>query len=94
VIVHSDQLTEAAATVRRRKRPQRIPAEGVVVNAPQLDAAAQLLRDAEPSICNGDVQERPGFIEWRQQEKPAVLVFEVGILPSITYRIDRKGNVS
>lgn len=64
-----------------------------MVSAAQLDAAAQILREADPSVCNGISQERPGWIDAKDQEDESVLVFRLGILPSITFRIDRKGNV-
>lgn len=93
MLVNSKQLTDAAATVRKRKRPQMIHAEGVVVTARQCETAARLLREAEPSICNGDVQERPGFIDRDQQSDPNVLAFTVGIIPRTRYRIARNGEL-
>jgi hypothetical protein len=93
MIVSSATLTAGAATVRKRKRPQTIHAEGVTVTAAQLDTAARILREADPSIANGIKTERPGFIERRSQGDPEVLVFRMGILPSTEYRIDRRGSV-
>jgi hypothetical protein len=91
--VSSAQLDKSAEVIRKRKSgPMTIPALGIEVSAAQLDTAAQILRDAEPSVCNWDVQERPGFIHADRQDDPNVLVFDVGILPSTAYRIDRKGH--
>jgi hypothetical protein len=93
VIVKSFQLEVWANQLRRRKRGMFIHEEGVYVTPAQLGAAAKLLREAAPSVCNGDVQERPGFIERQAQGDPSVLVFQIGILPSTTYRIHRRGRV-
>lgn len=94
MLVNSRQLEAAAATVRKRRRPQMIHAEGVAVNAAQCEAAARILREAEPCVANGDVSERPGFIDRNDQGDPAVLVFRMGILPSYRYEIDRSGAIA
>lgn len=88
--VNSQQLDDA---VKDCKRPRKIPRVGVTVSASQLRTAARLLREAEPTICNGQVSERPGFISAARQDDPKVLLFEVGIIPSTDYRIDRRGRV-
>ena len=93
MIVNSTQLEKAADTLRRRKCRRRIPAIDMEVTASQMAAAAKILREAEPSVCNGSVQERPGFLERAVQELPEVLVFQVGILSSTLYRIDRRGRI-
>lgn len=93
MIVNSKQLTAAAATIRMRHKPMLIPAAAVTVSAAQLDTAARILREAEPCIANGDVAERPGFIEKERQDDPKVLVFQMGILPTTEYRISRGGEI-
>jgi hypothetical protein len=98
-------LEEGADRIRRIKHgPQLIPAIGIKVSAAQLDKAAELLREAEPSVitaASGPVQvtlnkpqARPAYIEPTAQnpEKPEILVFQIGILGE-TYRIDREGNL-
>lgn len=65
---------------------------GAKGNAKQLRKAAQLLRDAEPSICNGLSAERPGYID-RDKQEEGLLVFEVGIIPTDTYKIDSEGRL-
>lgn len=82
-----------ADALKRRKSGMWLNGANVYVTPGQLEAAARLLRDAEPSVCNGDVQERPGFIERDAQDDPKALVFQVGILPSTTYRIYARGRV-
>lgn len=72
--------------------PPVILRNGAKANAAQLKKAAQLLRDAEPSICNGIVAERPGYID-RDKQEDGLLVFEVGILPTDTYKIDSEGRL-
>lgn len=105
MIVNSAQLTIAADLIRERNEPHVvIRVEGVAVSAAQLDTAARILREAEPSIITNatglrsgtvsyDPQERPGYIDAAQQDDPEVLVFTVGILPSTEYRIARDGAV-
>lgn len=103
ILVSSKALLEAAEHVKRMEQsvPGRtlgsgtelIPSAGVEVNFLQLEAAARILQEAEPSICNGDVQERPGFIERGDQIGGETLVFRMGILPSHMYHIDRTGGV-
>jgi hypothetical protein len=101
MLVNSETLLGAAAIVRKLKKgPQKL-AEGPCVSAAQLETAARILQEAEPSVitaASGPVQmtlnkpeERPGFIEERAQRDPQILTFVVGILPSTTYDIDRKG---
>jgi hypothetical protein len=103
MLVNSAQLVVAADIIRERgKSPVTIPREGIAVTAEQLDTAARILREAEPSqithatgIRSGtvdyDPQERPGFIDAAQQSDPEVLTFVVGILPATTYLIARDG---
>lgn len=92
MLVNSKQLDDAAEEIIRRGRSQVIPKVGKLVNAAQMRTAARLLREAQPSVCNGIKEERPGFIE-SEQPDPNTLAFTVGILPSTTYRINRRGNV-
>lgn len=94
MIFDSKQLEDAAKRIRDNDWPSGVIAvENIEVSAAQLETAARILKGAEPSICNRNVSERPGFIERDQQEQPSVLVFEMGILPSATYRIDREGEI-
>lgn len=92
MIASSDSLGDAAVRIGDSDLPA-VLRNGVRANAAQLHKAAQLLRDSDPSICNGISAERPGWIESDAQEKEDVLVFEIGILPKETYRIDRKGEL-
>lgn len=93
MIASSDSLENAAACLGDSELPA-VLRNGVKANAAQLKKAAQLLRDSDPSICNGIVAERLGWIDSVAQELgTGVLVFEIGILPSTTYRIDRKGDL-
>lgn len=94
MLVSSKVLVAAAEELRSDGSTHRALKNGVIVTPAQLDTAAKILRDAEPSICNGNVQERPGFIEPEQQDDDQQeLIFVMGILPSATYRIDREGRV-
>lgn len=63
---------------------------GVEVTRAQLQKAAEILRDGPQPVCNGIKDDMPGFIH-REQQTGRSLVFQVGILPSRTYRIDRVG---
>lgn len=92
MIASSESLENAAITLGDSELPA-VLRNGVRANAAQLKKAAQLLRDSDPSICNGIVAERPGWIESDSQETDDVLVFEIGILTKETYRIDRKGDL-
>lgn len=47
----------------------------------------------DPMIASSDSLENAGWIESDAQETEDVLVFEIGILPKETYRIDRKGDL-
>lgn len=102
MLVNSTVLDTAADALRERGRlwPLRC---GITVSAEQMDTAARLLREAEPSqitkatgtrsgAVNFDPQERPGFIDPEQQEDAKTLTFAVGILPTATYRIARDGS--
>lgn len=66
---------------------------GVVVSREQLETAAKLLQEAEPSqIAGYKPVERSGFIDKRMQQGDEILVFEVGILGH-RHRIARDGTV-
>lgn len=104
-LVNSAMLERSAAAIRKGPNPgdaMAIPGERVAVTAAQLDTAARILREAEPSqithasgIRSGtvdyDPQERPGFIDGEQQDDPMVLRLTVGILPETTFLIARDG---
>ncbi len=69
---------------------------GVVVTSAQLSTAAGLLEDGpQPEIRFPrrlrSKSNRPGFIDRKSQPRNGSLVFTVGILPSQTYRITKKG---
>lgn len=87
ILVSSAYLQDAADS------PAIVLRNGVRASAAQLAMAAELLRVSEPSICNGVTAERPGYIDANRQKSDDVLVFEIGILPCETYRIDRKGEL-
>lgn len=100
-IVNSYQL-EWSASQLAEDEVRKLHDPDVAVNAKQLRAACQLLQDAEPSVikaASGPVemtispgpQERPGFIYSGDPERPEILIFSVGVLPSTMYRIDRDG---
>lgn len=91
MMVSSANLTGAVERIGDDPHPV-VLRNGAKANAAQLSKAAQLLREAEPSICNYIKAERPGWIDADQQEDD-VLVFEIGILPKETYRIDRSGEL-
>ena len=98
MIVSSKQLEEAAATIRRRKRPQRIRDTDIWATAAQMDTAASLLREAEPTVITSPLHmastyERPGFIDSEDQDASGTLVLRIGILPSRRFRIGRRGGV-
>lgn len=94
ILVSSIQLERAADEIAaHNRRPRLIPSEGVTVSASQMRTAAKIIREAEPSVANGKVSERPGFIEDTDQDDPLVLVLRVGILSTELHRIDRRGNV-
>ena len=89
MIVDSKQLDAAADSVGDGVRKT---SNGVPVTAAQCKTAARILREAEPSVCNGIAAERPGFIEPEDQEK-GLLVFQMGILTGATYRIRPDGSI-
>lgn len=94
MLVNSRSLAAAAEEVRARNAgPQYVPAAGVYVTAEQLDTAARLLREAEPSICNGRKSERPGFIHEGSQVALDSLVLDIGILSTERYVIARDGSL-
>lgn len=78
-------------------------ANGVVVTAAQCRTAARIIRDADPSVITSasggarvtlnEPVERPAYIDAGRQDDPKVLCLDVGILPTETYRIDRKGTI-
>ena len=90
MIVNSKQLDNAADEIGEGARKTK---EGVLVTAAQLRTAARILREAEPSVCNGLSAERPGFIEAEDQDDPDVLVFQMGILTGASYRIRPDGSI-
>lgn len=102
MLVDSKALEKGAAQLREQGKAVAELRNGVPVSPEQLDTAARILREAEPSVitsASGPVevtlnkpQERPGYIEETRQKNPEVLVFDVGILGD-TYFIDRKGEV-
>lgn len=93
MIVYAEQLKNAAADMRARGMQRGKLKEPVPVTPEQLEAAGQILADGPQPICNGIKDQMPGFIEAEQQEQEDVLVFQVGILPSRTYRIAQDGTV-
>lgn len=112
MIVNSNQLLKAAATLREQGVATRKLADAwdnVEVSAAQLETAAGILQDAEPSVITNvrassgsfsnlelnKPQERPGYIssDHQLESHPEILVFVVGILPSTHYYIDREGEL-
>lgn len=72
--------------------PSATLVNGVVVTAAQLRKAAEILRDGPQPVANGIKSNMPGFIDREAQPRNGSLVFNVGILPSRTYRITKRGN--
>lgn len=64
---------------------------GVAVTSAQLRKAGEILRDGPQPIANGIKANMPGFIDRLAQPRNGSLVLHVGILPSRTYRITKKG---
>lgn len=107
MIVDSKLLDEGARALRERGVSAADLACGVNVTQAQLRKAAELLREAEPSIITsattknvsfnaddiGVPQERPGFIAPEHQDDPKVLTLAIGMFPQETYRISRRGKV-
>lgn len=71
--------------------PNRMLRNGVVVTAAQLRKAGEILRDGPQPVANGTKANMPGFIDREAQPRNGSLVFQVGILPSRTYRITKRG---
>ncbi len=104
MLLNSEQLTSAARRLREADVPQTLLRNGVRVTPDQLEQAATILREVDPSIitsASGNVrgvslgvpEERPGFIAADRQDAGDALVFEVGILPSKRYVIERDGRI-
>lgn len=66
--------------------------DGLRVYAAQCETAARLLREADPVVCNGLTEERPGWID-QQEENEDVLVLKIGIIPSTVHYIDKDGSL-
>jgi hypothetical protein len=99
MIVSSASLLRGAQAIRESGRGTAPLGNGVVVSAAQLEKAAEILQEADPAVITSprrmaSSQERPGFIEPESQETDEALVFQMGILPSIIFRIDRDGGVT
>jgi hypothetical protein len=102
LLVDSAVLEKAATQLREQETQVATLRNGVAVSPDQLETAARILKEAEPSVitsASGPVevtlnkpQERPGFINEGRQKDPEVLVFDVGIIGD-TYHINRKGEV-
>ena len=92
MLVSSKQLGNAAQAIRERPS-ETGQIDGVRVTAEQCEAAAQILREAEPSVCNGISAERPGFIDADYQVEDNVLEFQMGILTGEMYSISMDGDV-
>lgn len=95
LLVSSAVCAEAASRMRAASVGIDVLRDcGVTVSPAQLETMARVLREAEPSVCNGSVAERPGFVAAeRQGDDPEVVTFTVGILPSMEYLIERDGSV-
>jgi hypothetical protein len=87
--VEAPQLLAAADEVG--DAPNRVLRNGVVVTAAQLRKAGEILRDGPQPVANGIEAKMPGFIDRMEQPRNGSLVFTVGILPSRTYRITKRG---
>lgn len=98
LMISSHQARAAAEEVRTSPVPRRLQ-NGVRVTEPQLLAIATLLEDAEPVVIDqprtlASTSERPGFIDARAQPADGLsLVFHLGILPRVAYRITTDGRV-
>lgn len=86
LMVTARQLLSATENMPRAARLRN----GVAVTRAQLQKAAEILRDGPQPVCNGIKSDMPGFID-REAQKGKSLIFQVGILPSRMYRIDRVG---
>lgn len=104
MLVHSAQLIEGAKQMRANGETSMPLQNGVGVTPAQLEAMAQILMDAEPSIITsasggapfdgrtiGQRQERPGFIDADDQPGRGSIHFRVGVLSTEKYRITRSG---
>lgn len=92
MIVFGRQLTKAAEDMRERgMKIGKLPPELVPVTPDQLTAAGKILGEGPQPIANGIKSDMPGFIDAELQEASDVLLLQVGILPSKTYRIARDG---
>lgn len=89
LMVEAPQLFAAADEIEGCDHAHRLR-NGVPVTAAQLRKAAEILRDGPQPMCNGQQSNMPGFIH-RDQQIGKSLIFQVGILPSKTYRIDKLG---
>lgn len=91
--VNSGQLEAAALNLEETGVPSAILKNGVKVTSAQLRKAADILKKADPSICNGVKAERPGFIDSEDQFGEETLVFSVGIIPSHLFNLGRDGEI-
>lgn len=92
--VEAPQLLAAAEEIG--DAPNRMLRNGVVVTAAQLRKAGEILRDGpQPEVRLprrlASKSNMPGFIDREAQPRNGSLVFTVGILPSRTYRITKRG---
>lgn len=101
MIVNSKQLDDAAQQLRSTGVPHALLKGNVRATPAQLETAARLLRESEPSVIEKVnrrrvkpiVNERPGFIESERQDGSNALTFQIGILPSREHRIAPDGRV-
>ncbi len=92
MMLFASQLMEAAGQLRAGGRALGVLVkEDVPVTPDQLETAGRILAEGPQPVANGVKSDMPGFVEADQQEDPEVLLFQVGILPSRTYRIARDG---
>lgn len=94
MIVFAQQLLSAAGEMRKGGIKLGLLKEPVAVTPDQLQRAGEILRDGPQPIANGVTADMPGFIEPDSQDSDDVLVFQVGILPATTYKIDRDGRLA
>lgn len=89
--VEAPQLLAAADEMDSAGHATRTLRNGVTVTSAQLRAAGEALRDGPQPVCNGLRSNMPGFIDRKAQPRNGSLVFTIGVLPSRTLRITKKG---
>lgn len=101
ITVSTRALQETARAMRENdERSRTIPTANMTVTVEQLETAARLTREADPTVITHEngrrvdrAEERPAYLLPAPGIPVGTILLQIGILPSASHRITPDGHV-